>query len=711
MSTCATPSRMLKAALLAAVFVLPAAGRAAAPPVARVAPHQLAAHGHVRTDNYYWLRERENPEVLAYLAAENAYTAQELAGTAALRDTLLAEMKARHKQDDATAPYDLGGWRYWQRFVEGGEYPLWCRRAAGVGGAADGPEQVMFDGNAMAEGQGYFSLRVAEVSPDGRLAAFAVDTTGRRFYTLRVKDLATGQVLDDVIPDVTGSATWALDNRTLFYAKQDPETLRAWQVWRHRLGTPAAQDVLVFQEDDETFECDVMRSKSDRYLMIESSQTLSSEWRILEADNPTGSFRVFHPRERDLEYSVDDQGDRFVVLANLGAPNFRLMECPHDRTGKEAWRDIVPARADVLLEDFDVFTDWLLVVERRDGLTHLRVLPREGGEGHTLAFGDPTWSVGAEVNLEMDTDVLRYAYTSPTTPRTVYAFDMRTHRETLLKRQPVLGGFDPANYEAEYLHVTARDGTPVPVSLVHRKGLARDGSSPLLLYGYGSYGYSTDARFNSNVVSLLDRGFVFAIAHVRGGQEMGRSWYEDGKLLRKMNTFTDFIDCARGLVDRRYTSPDRLFAQGGSAGGLLMGAVVNLAPDLWRGVVAQVPFVDVVTTMLDASIPLTTGEYDEWGNPSDKAYYDAMLAYSPYDNVVAREYPAMLVTTGLHDSQVQYWEPAKWVAKLRALKTDDQPLLLRINMDAGHGGRSGRFRSLEETAVVYGFLLGLAPAK
>lgn len=710
---------VLLAFLLATHAAIPAGAQAPAaapasppaPPVARIVPHELTAHGDVRVDDYYWLRERDDPAVLDYLKAENAYTEAMLAGSAALRDTLLAEMKGRVKQDDASVPYELRGWRYYQRFVEGGEYALWCRRAAGAGGAPDGPEQVMFDGNDMAKGQGYFSLRVAEVSPDGRLAAFVVDTTGRRFYTLRVKDLATGRVLEDVIPDMTGNAVWALDNRTLFYGRQDPATLRAWQVWRHALGTPVSADVLVFQEDDETFECEVGRTKSDRYLLIESSQTLSTETRLLEADDPTGAFRVFQPRERDLEYSLEHQGDRFVVLTNLGARNFRLMECPLDRTGKDAWRDIVPSRDDVLLEGFDVFADWLLVVERYDGLTHLRVMPREGGPGHTLAFADPTWSVSDEINPEMDTDILRYAYTSPTTPRSVYAFDMRTRAETLLKRQEVLGGFDPSNYEAEYLHIAARDGTPVPVSLVHRKGLPRDGRAPLLLYGYGSYGYSTDARFNGNILSLLDRGFVYAIAHVRGGEEMGRGWYEDGKLLRKMNTFTDFIDCGRGLVARGYTAPDRLFAQGGSAGGLLMGAVVNLAPDLWRGVVAQVPFVDVVTTMLDASIPLTTGEYDEWGNPNDRAFYDYMLSYSPYDNVARKDYPAMLVTTGLHDSQVQYWEPVKWVARLRALKTDHNPLLLRINMDAGHGGRSGRFRALEETAVVYGFLLGLAPAR
>jgi len=696
--------RWLPILLLAAVGT-PVSGQTPPPPTPRIAPHEMTIHGQTRVDNYYWLRERENPEVIAYLEAENAYTEAMLAGSAALRDTLLAEMKGRIKQDDSTAPYELNGWWYSVRFVEGGEYPLWCRRPGGP----DGAEEVMFDGNAMAVGLDYFSLGAVEVSPDSRLAVYGVDTVGRRFYTLRVKELATGRVLDDVIPDVTGNVTWALDNRTLFYAKQDPATLRSWQIWRHELGTPVADDALVFQEDDETFECEVMRSKSDRYLMIASSQTLSDEWRVLEADNPTGAFRVFQPRRRDLEYGIEHQGDRFLVRTNLDARNFRLMECPLDRTGEADWRDVVPHRDDVLLEQFEVFTNWLVLAERYDGLTHLRVVPVAGGPDHTLAFADPTWSVGGEANPEMDTDALRYRYASLTTPSTVYAFDMRSHVQSLLKRQEVLGGFDPANYEAEYLHVTARDGTQVPVSLVQRKGTPRDGSAPLLLYGYGSYGYSQDARFNSAALSLLDRGFVYAIAHVRGGQEMGRQWYEDGKLLKKMNTFTDFIDCGRALVDRRYTSPDRLFAMGGSAGGLLMGVIVNQAPELWRGVIAQVPFVDVVTTMLDASIPLTTGEYDEWGNPNDRTYYEAMLAYSPYDQVEARAYPAMLVTTGLHDSQVQYWEPAKWVAKLRALKTDANPLLLRTNMDAGHGGRSGRFRSLEETALGFAFMLGLAP--
>lgn len=698
-----------RSTLLSLILLLagPAVAQLPAAPVARRQPHAMTIHGQTRVDEYYWLREREDPEVIAHLAAENAYAEAMLAGAAALRGELEAEMRGRIRQDDSTAPYELDGYWYRRRFVEGGEYPLWCRRAGGP----QAPEEVMFDGNAMAAGTSYFSLAGVEVSPDTRLAAFAVDTTGRRFYTLRVKDLVRGVVLDDVIPDVTGESAWALDNRTLFYTRQDPQTLRTWQVWRHVLGTPVALDVLVYQEDDATFECSVARSKSGRYLLIASSQTLSDEVRILEADDPTGVFRVFQPRRRGLEYAVEHQGDRFLVRTNLEAVNFRLVECPLDRTGLEAWRDVVPHRPEVLLEDFEVFTDWLVLAERYEGLTHLRVLPGDGSAPHTLAFADPTWTVSGEANPEIDSDVFRYQYTSPTTPATVYAYDLRTRGQELLKRQEVLGGFDPANYVAEYLRVPARDGTLVPVSLVRRVTTPIDGTAPLLLYGYGSYGYSQGARFNANALSLLDRGFVYAIAHVRGGQEMGRQWYEDGKLLRKMNTFTDFIDCGRALVERRYTAPDRLFAMGGSAGGLLVGAVINLEPGLWRGAIAQVPFVDVVTTMLDASIPLTTGEYDEWGNPNDRAYYDYMLSYSPYDQVEAKDYPALLVTTGLHDSQVQYFEPAKWVAKLRALKTDANPLLLRTNMDAGHGGRSGRFRALEETALAYAFLLGLLPAR
>ncbi|HPF70440.1 MAG TPA: S9 family peptidase, partial [Candidatus Krumholzibacteria bacterium] len=552
--------------VLALVLVAAACSRAPQPPVAKKIPHELVAHGDVRVDDYYWLNERDNPEVLAYLEAENAYTDAMTRKLDGLRAALFEEMKGRIKEDDASAPYFEKGFWYYTRYVEGGEYPLNCRRQ----GAMDAPEQVMFDGNALALGHRYFALRGVEVSPDTRLAVCGIDTVGRRFYTLKVRDLATGAWLPDAIEGVTANVAWAMDNRTLFYARQDPVTLREFQVWRHVLGTPAADDVLVYQEDDDTFSVGVGRTKSDRYLLIESNQTLSSETRILEADDPTGTFRVFQPRQRDLEYHVEHQGDRFLVLTNLFATNFRLMDCPLDRTWLANWREVVPHRDDVLIEDFEVFTDWLVLAERRGGLTHLRVLPMDGGPDHELAFADPTWAVWSEANPEMDTDVLRFGYTSLTTPRTVYAYDMRTRAQTLLKRDEVLGGFDPENYVSEYIHVPGRDGVEVPVSLVYRKGTPRDGSAPLLLYGYGSYGYSSSASFHSTVLSLLDRGFVYAIAHVRGGQEMGRQWYEDGKLLKKKNTFTDFIDCGQALVDRGYTSRDRLFAMGGSAGGLLM---------------------------------------------------------------------------------------------------------------------------------------------
>ena len=673
-------------------------------PVAEIRPHEMTLHGHTRVDNYFWLKDRENPEVIAYLEAENAYLEKTMAHTKELQEELFEEMKGRIKKDDSSAPYELNGYWYYTRYVKGGEYALHCRRP----GSMEGPEEIMFDGNAMGEGLGYFALRGVDVSPDNKLAVFGVDEVGRRFYTLRVKDLASGEIMKDEIRDVTSNVTWAMDNRTLFYTRQDPGTLRSYQIWRHELGTDTSKDVLVFEEKDDTFSCHVRRSKSDKYLFINSSHTLSSETRLLEADNPTGEFRIFQIRQRDMEYRVGHQGDRFLIRTNLHARNFRLMECGLVQTWLANWREVVAHRDDVLLEDVEVFNDYLVLGERFDGLTHLKIMPMDGSASHYLDFGEPTWSAWSSYNPQMDSGSLRFGYTSMTTPRSTFSYDMKTRLKELIKQQEVLGGFDAANYQAEYLHVPARDGVLVPVSLVYRKGFKPDGTSPLLLYAYGSYGYSMDAGFSSSRLSLLDRGFVYAIAHVRGGQEMGRHWYEDGKLLKKKNTFTDFIDCGRYLVDEKFTSSDRLFAAGGSAGGLLMGAIVNMAPDLWKGVEAGVPFVDVVTTMLDDSIPLTTGEYDEWGNPNDKEYYDYMLSYSPYDQVSAQAYPAMLVTTGLHDSQVQYFEPAKWVAKLRAVGTGDNPLVFKINMEAGHGGKSGRFRRLEEQALAYAFFMDLA---
>jgi oligopeptidase B len=676
-------------------------------PVADVRPHDMTIHGHTRTDNYFWLNDREDPQVIAYLEAENAYLKKVMAHTEELQEELFEEMKGRIKKDDSSAPYEKNGFWYYTRYVAGGEYALHCRRPGDMTGA----EEIMFDGNAMGEGLSYFALRGVNVSPDNKLAVFGVDEVGRRFYDLRVKNLVTGEYLTDEIKDVTANVTWAMDNETLFYTRQDPETLRSFQIWRHKLGTDTTEDVLVYEEKDDTFSCYVTRTKSDKYIFINSRHTLSSETRLLEADNPTGDFRVFQPRQRDMEYSVDHQGGRFLILTNLHATNFRLMETGLEQTWLANWREVIPHRPDVLLEDVDVFTDYLVLSERFGGLTHLKIAPMDGSEGHHLDFGEPTWSAWTSYNPQMDTATLRFGYSSLTTPTSTFEYDMKGREKKLIKQQEVLGGFDAANYVAEYLHVEARDGVMVPVSLVYRKGFEPDGTSPLLLYSYGSYGLSMDADFRSSRLSLLDRGFVFAIAHIRGGQEMGRKWYEDGKLLQKKNTFTDFIDCGHYLVDKKYTSRDRLFAAGGSAGGLLMGAVVNMEPDLWRGVEAAVPFVDVVTTMLDETIPLTTGEFDEWGNPKDKEYYDYMLSYSPYDQVSAQEYPAMLVTTGLHDSQVQYFEPAKWVAKLRATGTGDNPLIFKINMEAGHGGKSGRFRRLEEQALAYAFFMDLVGIK
>ncbi len=683
-----------------------AAATLAAPRAAK-RPTVLRAHGEARTDEYYWLNERENPEVLAYLEAENAYREACMAHTAALEERLFAELVGRIEQDDSSVPVRDGAYFYYRRFEEGGEYAIVCRRPA-VDGEPGGAEEVLLDGNALARGHDYFALAGASVTRGGGCIAYATDTVGRRIYTIRFKDLASGATLADALPAVTGNMAWANDDRTLFYAKQDPVTLRSYQIWRHELGTDPARDALVYEEADETFSCRVGKSKSDEFLLITSSQTLSTEVRFLDADDPRGEFRVLAARERELEYDVEHLGDSFYVRTNLEAENFRLMRTPVDATARENWVEVVPHRPDVLLAGFDVFQDFLVLSERSGGLEQIRIRPWRGGGEHTLDFGEPAYAAGLGDNRELDTDVLRFGYSSLTTPDSVFDYDMRARTKVLRKQERVLGGFDPAHYVTERLHATARDGTRVPISLVVRQGFRRNGKSPLLLYAYGSYGYSTDASFRSSIVSLLDRGFVYAIAHVRGGQELGRRWYEDGKLLRKKNTFTDFIDCAEHLVERGYADRRRVYAAGGSAGGLLMGAIVNMRPDLFDGVVAAVPFVDVVTTMLDDSIPLTTSEYDEWGNPNERAFYDYMLSYSPYDNVRPRAYPNLLVTTGLHDSQVQYFEPAKWVARLRDCWRGDNLLFLRTNMEAGHGGASGRFRRLRETANEYAFLLDLA---
>ena len=655
-------------------------------------------------DPYYWLRERGNREVIDYLHAENDYCKAVMAHTERLQEALFEEIKGRIKQTDMSAPYKEADYHYYTRFEDGKQYPIYCRKRETL----DGPEQAMLDVNVMAEGYEFYAVESQVVSSGQDILAYSVDTIGRRIFAIQFKNLETGEVLRDAIPEVTSNFAWANDNRTLFYAKQDPATLRPYQIYRHALGTAVSEDHLVYEEADETFGTTVFKTKSRKYLMIGSFQTLTTEYRFLEADDPAGVFRIFLPREREHEYHVDHREDKFYVRTNLDAKNFRLMETPVGQTGMEHWREIIPHRAEVLLSTIELFSDHLVLQERKDGLIRIRIRPWSGPGEHCLDFGEPAYQAYIGTNRELNTQVLRYGYTSMTTPNSIYDYDMASRDTILLKQDEVLGGFETRNYHTERVYARAGDGTPIPMSIVYRKGMKKTGANPLLLYGYGSYGVSLDATFGSPRLSLIDRGFIYAIAHVRGGQELGRSWYEDGKLLKKKHTFTDFIACGEHLVRERYTSPDHLFAMGGSAGGLLMGAVLNMCLDLFKGVVALVPFVDVVTTMLDDSVPLTTGEYDEWGNPHQEAYFDYILSYSPYDNVEAKPYPHILVTSGLHDSQVQYWEPAKWVAKLRATKTDQHRLLLKTNMDAGHGGASGRYKQYRETALHYAFLLDLA---
>jgi oligopeptidase B len=672
--------------------------------MARQVPERLEIHGHVRVDDYYWLNQRDDPEVIAYLAAENEWTETVMAHTTALQEELFEEIKGRIKQDDSSVPYELDGYYYYTRFEEGLAYPIYCRRE----GTLEAPEEIMLDVNELAEGHEFFDVTGVRVSSERNLLAYAADTVGRRFYTVHFKDLSTGAQLPDTISQVTGNLVWANDNKTIFYTKQDPLTLRSYQAYRHELGTNADDDELVYEEEDETFSSYVSRTKSREYVLIASFHTLSSEYRYLDADEPYGQFTVLLPREREHEYNVDHVGDHFYIRTNWQAKNFRLMRSAVAETAKTHWEEVIPHRDNVLLEGFELFKDHLVLAEREKGLTQLRIRRWDGEGEHYLDFGEPAYTAYISQNRELDTRLLRYGYTSMTTPTSVYDYDMESREKSLLKRDEVLGDFDPADYQTERLYARAADGVDVPVSVVYHKNVGHDDAKPLLLYGYGSYGFSMDATFSAARLSLLDRGFVYAIAHVRGGQEMGRWWYEDGKLFKKRNTFTDFIAAGEHLVREGYTSPQQLFAQGGSAGGLLMGAIVNMRPDLFQGVVARVPFVDVITTMLDESIPLTTSEYDEWGDPNVKEYYDYILSYSPYDNVEAKSYPHLLVTTGLHDSQVQYWEPAKWVARLRALKTGDNRLLLKTEMESGHGGPSGRFRRYRETAFVYAFLLDVA---
>ncbi len=676
------------------------------PPVAKAIPHELSMHGDTRIDPYYWLNERENPEVIAYLEAENAYAEASLAHTKGLQEQLFKEMKGRIKEDDMNVPYFENGYWYYSRFAKGQDYPIYCRKK----GSQDAPEEIMFDVNVYAKGHEYFSLTGVRVSPDNQLALYFVDSIGRRQYTMRAKNLATGEEMGLNIYPTNGAAAWANDNRTLFYGTTDEQTLRADKIWQTKLGETAAPR-LVFHEQDETFSTYVYKSTSKRFIFIGSGSTLTSEQRFVDANQPDAAFKIVHPRERGLEYSVEDYGNDFYIVTNLNAQNFQLMKAPIAKSGKANWQTVIEHRADTRLEDVVFFKNFMVLDERKNGLGHLRVRDWQGKVDYYIPFNDPAYTCYTEVNRDYETSVLRYGYSSLTTPNSIYAFDMATQKQELLKQQEVVGGFNAADYVSERFFVTARDGAQVPVSLVYKKSLRKKEGNPTLLYGYGSYGASMDAYFSTNRLSLLDRGFVFAIAHIRGGEEMGRQWYEDGKLLKKKNTFYDFIDCAEDLLKKGYTAPGEMYAMGGSAGGLLMGAVVNMRPDLWKGVIAAVPFVDVITTMLDESIPLTTGEFDEWGNPKDKEYYDYMLSYSPYDQVSKQAYPNMLVTTGLHDSQVQYWEPAKWVAKLRTVQQGEGKIYLVTDMKAGHGGKSGRFNALKDDALEFAFLLDLAGIK
>jgi len=685
------------------------------PPVAKKIAEEFTIHGDTRIDNYFWMRlsdeqkEAETPDaqtkdVLDYLNAENDYSKGMMKHTEEFQDALFNEIKSRIKEDDQSVPVSVNGYSYYNRYEVGGDYALYCRKKLD----GDSEEEIILNGPEMAEGHSYFAIGDYTVSEDNKLLAYSTDYVSRREYTIRVKSLETGETLEDEIPGTDGGVTWANDNQTIFYTKQDPVTLRSNQIFKHKIGTPASEDVLVYEEKDDTFGTFVYKSKSREYLIIGSYQTMSNEYQFLDANTPDGEWTIIQPRERGLEYSVDHFGDDFYIVTNQDAKNFKLVKAPVSKPGKENWEDLIAHRPDVLLEGLDIFKDFLVVTERDKGLRKLRIMPWNGSPEHYIEFNDPTYRVSTSSNPEFDTDVVRYNYMSMTTPNSTIDYNMRSKEKTVLKQQEVLGGkFSAENYQSERLMATARDGKQVPISIVYRKGFEKNGEAPLLLYSYGSYGSTLDPWFSSVRLSLLDRGFVFALAHIRGGQDLGREWYEDGKLLNKKNTFTDFVDCGQFLIDNKYTSSEHLYAQGGSAGGLLMGAVVNMAPDMWNGVIAQVPFVDVINTMLDESIPLTTGEFDEWGNPKDSIYYEYMKSYSPYDNVEAKEYPNMLVTTGYWDSQVQYWEPAKWVAKLRELKTDNNMLIMDCNMEVGHGGASGRFDSLKEVALEYAFLFNL----
>ncbi|MBC6400631.1 MAG: S9 family peptidase [Ekhidna sp.] len=684
-------------------------------PIAKKADTLLREHGQTRIDPYFWMRlsdeqkNAENPdehtkEVLDYLNEENNYTAEVMSHTEELQTKLYEEIVGRIKQTDESVPYLSNGYWYYTRYEEGGEYPVYCRKK----GSPEAEEEVMMNVNQMAEGYGYYAAYPAGITMDNKILAIAEDTLSRRIYTIRFKNLETGEFLEDRIENTYGGGAWANDHKTFFYGTKHPVTLLPEKIYKHKLGEDTKNDPLIYHETDDTFYTYVYKTKSDKYIVIGNSSTLVNDYSILKADDPDGEFKQFIPRDSKAhEYSISHFEDKFYIMTNRDAPNFRLMEVAESNTSEENWKEVIAHREDVLLEDIELFDSHMVVEERKNGLTNLRIINQTTGDEHYLNFGEPVYTVYASTNAEFNTKILRFGYTSMTTPNSTFDYDMETREKTLLKQQEVVGGHNPEDYITERLWAVARDGVEVPISIVYKKGFQKDGKSPLLQYGYGSYGNTINAGFSSDRLSLLDRGFAFAIAHIRGGQMMGRQWYEDGKMFKKINTFNDFIDCSKFLIEERYASKEHLYAYGGSAGGLLMGAIVNMAPELYNGVLAAVPFVDVVSTMWDESIPLTTGEFDEWGNPKNLESYEYMRSYSPYDNVREQDYPNMLVTTGLFDSQVQYWEPAKWVAKLRDKKTDDNLLILDTDMETGHGGASGRFKRYKTTALQYAFLMDL----
>ncbi len=685
-------------------------------PIADKIATELEIHGDKRIDNYFWMRlsneqknakdkDKQTVKVFNYLKAEKAYYDKITNHTNNFKTKLFEEMKSRIKEDDESVPYKKNGHFYITRYKKGQQYPIYSRKKE----LLEAKEKILFDVNDLAKEHDYFELVGLNISPNNKLAAFAVDTISRRQYVLQIKNLETGKICDDVITNTTGGSVWANDNKTLFYTKKDPITLRSYKIFKHILGTNPSEDLEVFYEEDKTFAVSISKTKSEEYIVISSYSRLSTEYQVLDADNPNGKLRVIQPRERNLEYSISHFEDCFYILTNKdGAKNFKLMKTPVDKTSKENWRDVIPHRDETLLKDVSIFKDYLVIEERTDGLNKIRIKRWDDTKDYYLPFDEETYTADTCYNPDFDTDILRYSYNSMTTPASIIDFNMEVKSKEIKKEQEVLGGkFDKNNYTSKRIWVTARDGKKVAVSLVYRKDTELNKDTPLLMYAYGSYGHTISDGFSTTRLSLMDRGFAFALAHIRGGEYLGRQWYEDGKLLNKKNTFTDFIDCSEYLIKNNYTSAKHLYAMGGSAGGLLMGAIVNINPELYNGVIAAVPFVDVVSTMLDDTIPLTTGEYDEWGDPNDKEYYDYIKSYSPYDQVEAKKYPNMLITTGLHDSQVQYWEPAKWVAKLRELKTDKNILLMHTNMGAGHGGASGRFDVLKEIARDYSFILDL----